>query len=99
MFSPHAFVGSGGRYDSAHLDSKKTLIDKHIIQKFYQRFPALRIMPNVTNVSFKFGSQNLHILHPAVTYLKKYKDLLKKGYSENKAFEIVEQELNVVFEN
>jgi len=37
-------------------------------------------------------------MHPAESYLKKYKDLLKKGYSEYKAFEIVETELNAVFE-
>jgi len=37
-------------------------------------------------------------MHPAASYLKKYKDLLKKGYSEHKAFEIVEVELNEVFE-
>ena len=36
--------------------------------------------------------------HPAVTYIKKFKDLKKKGYNEAKAFEIVEAELTEVFE-
>ena len=31
-------------------------------------------------------------------YVKKYKKLLKSGYSEYKAFAIVEEEMNVVFE-
>lgn len=37
-------------------------------------------------------------MHPAATYLQKYKSLLKKGYNEHKAFEIVETELNTVIE-
>jgi hypothetical protein len=36
--------------------------------------------------------------HPAVTYIKKFKELKKKGYNEQKAFEIVEAELTEVFE-
>ena len=36
--------------------------------------------------------------HPAVSYIKKFKDLKKKGYNDQKAFEVVEAELTDVFE-
>lgn len=31
MFSPYAFVGSGGRNDAIHLDGKRMENDRHII--------------------------------------------------------------------
>ena len=72
--------------------------DRAILQKFYQRFPALNLMPQVTFAKFSFGNKGIQIQHPAVTYIKKFKELKKKGYNETKAFEIVEAELTEVFE-
>jgi hypothetical protein len=98
LYSPHAFVGSAGRNDTRHLDSKMRDNDKAILQKFYNRFPALNMMPQVTFAKYSFGDSAPQLQHPAITYLKKYKDLKRKGYSEAKAFEIVEGELTEIFE-
>lgn len=75
------------------------LKDKNIIDKFYRRFPALKLMPHVPTATQVFGSLTPQESHPAATYLSKYKRLLKKGYNERKAFEMVESELNELFES
>lgn len=45
LFSPHAFVGSGGRHDVDTHDQRGIPKDYHILEKFYRRFPQLRLMP------------------------------------------------------
>ena len=39
MFSPHAFIGSGGRYDTEGLENNGKHTDADIIEKLYRRFP------------------------------------------------------------
>jgi len=46
-----------------------------------------------------FGNPSPQLLHPVTTYLKMYKQLRKKGYNDEKAFRVVEGELNTVFES
>jgi hypothetical protein len=55
LYSPHAFVGSAGRNDLRHLDSKMRDNDRAILQKFYSRFPALNMMPQVIFAKYNFG--------------------------------------------
>lgn len=82
LFSPHSFVGSSGRNDTSDFDSKMKHNDRAILQKFYQRFPALNLMPQVAFAKFNFGNKGPQMQHPAVTYIKKFKELKKKGYNE-----------------
>jgi hypothetical protein len=49
IYSPHAFVGSAGRnrreLDELHPDKKGKSGIKHVLAKFYNRFPMLKLMP------------------------------------------------------
>ena len=45
MFSPHMFVGSAGRHDVDMYDAKGRLNDFQLLEKFFRRFPSLRLMP------------------------------------------------------
>lgn len=98
MFSPHAYTGTGGRQDTHEVDRRYKHADRHILSKFYSRFPGLKLMPQVMYYKVGFSDRNNAIIHPAVTYIKKFRELCKKGYDEEKAFSMVEAELNVVLE-
>ena len=45
MFSPHAYVGEGGRDDAHEINGKYKNRDEYILRRFYVRFPGLRLMP------------------------------------------------------
>ena len=98
MFSPLAFVGTGGRYDAMHLDNKKRDVDEQVINRFYRAFPGLRFMPQPRYYTFEHGNPSPQKVHPITTYIKKYKSLLAKGYTDEKAFNVVHTELTKVFE-
>ena len=99
LFSPLAYMGKAGRQDTLEIDTKRRHSDDEIIERFYQRFPSLKLMPNPTSVHFGFGVQGVNLNHPIKTYIGKYKALLKKGYKKETAFEEVEKELSTVLEN
>ena len=61
-----------------------------LISKFHKRFPTLKIMPTVYTHYRLNGSERLVKGSPIHDYVQKYKALRKKGYSEFKAFSIVE---------
>ncbi len=49
-------------------------------------------MPQATRMNVGFGNV-VEVTHPAAVFVKKQRELMKKGYSEIKAFEVVEEEL------
>lgn len=79
-------------------DLPDDMSDKKLIEKFYRRFPALKLMPNYASGMMEFGRTSPVMNHPAIHFLRKYKELKAKGYSEYKAFSTVEQELEQVFD-
>jgi hypothetical protein len=57
MFSPHAYTGEGGRDDAHELDGKYKLKDRHILARFYERFPGLKLMPVSQHVNTGFSDR------------------------------------------
>lgn len=55
MFSPHIFVGSAGRHDVDMYDQRGRLTDYQVLEKFFRRFPSLRLMPHTKVMTFKWG--------------------------------------------
>ena len=49
-------------------------------------------MPQATRMNVNHGNV-IEVTHPAAVFVKKQRDLMKKGYSEIKSFEMVEEEL------
>jgi len=52
-------------------------------------------MPQVNNVTAAFGG-HLTVDHPAAVFIKKYHDMVSKGYKEKAAFEHVSDEMSDV---
>jgi len=92
-------MGKAGRQDTFDVDHRKKYGDDELIEKFFNRFPSLKLMPNPAYVHFGFGVQGVRINHPIKTYVDKYKHLVRKGYKKETAFEEVEKELSSVLEN
>ena len=49
-------------------------------------------MPQATRMNVAHGNV-VEVTHPAAVFVKKQRDLMKKGYSEIKSFEMVEEEI------
>ncbi len=88
-FSPNAFLGYPGRGAD---NQEKQEHDMQLLAKFYRKYPEVKYFPQATRLSFKFGGL-IDITHPAAVFVKKQRALINKGYSEQKSFEIVENEL------
>ena len=56
-------------------------------------------MPKIYSFNQKKGTGTLEQAHPIYDFVQKYKDLKKKGYSEYKAFSIVEEELRLIIDS
>jgi len=54
-------------------------------------------MPVLGPMNIKHGGQ-FQLTHPASIFIHKQKDLMKKGYSEVKSFEMVESEISAIIE-
>ena len=89
MFTPHAFLGYPGR---ASEQIEKQANDMQLLSKFYRKYPEVKYMPQATRMNVGFGNV-VEVTHPAAVFVKKQRDLMKKGYTEIKAFENVEEEL------
>jgi hypothetical protein len=63
-----------------------------LLSKFYKKYPEVKYMPQATRMNVGFGNV-VEVTHPAAVFVKKQRELMKKGYSEIKAFEVVEEEL------
>jgi len=98
-FNPHAFLGTAGRTSALELDENHNYVDEKVLQKFYKAFPQLKVTPNVFKFYNKRGSDHMFEATPVFDFVQKYKKLRAKGYSEYKAFSVVEQELRAVLEN
>lgn len=88
-----------GRNDTHEISHKTVYTDEKILAKFYKRFPALKATPNVFTYYNKTGSDTRYQGHPIFDYVQKYKKLKAKGYSEYKAFSIVETELSELLDS
>ncbi len=92
MFSPHAFVGYPGRvsedYDNYSHDMK-------LLSQFYRKYPEAKYFPQATRINISHGGV-VDITHPAAVFVKKQKELINKGYTVQKAFEKVEEDLGKV---
>ena len=88
-----------GRYDSLETDKYFKFVDRDIYAKFYKRFPSLKAMPKVYSFTIEKGTNAYRVHNPIFEFVEKYKELKKKGYSEYKAFSIVEKELTAILED
>jgi uncharacterized protein YoaH (UPF0181 family) len=89
MFTPTAFLGYPGR--ASELKEKHDN-DMQLLSKFYKKYPEVKYVPQATRLNFSYGGI-IEITHPAAIFVKKQRSLMNKGYSEQKAFEMVEKEL------
>ena len=64
MFSPTAYMGKHGRHETLDFDHNMKYTDDAIIERFYQRFPSLKLMPNPAYYKQGFGLQNRGMTHP-----------------------------------
>ena len=87
-----------GKYDGIHLDRKGRTADEKILQRFYRRFPALKITPEIFNFTVSKSNLSMRPTFAIQDYIEKYKRLMKQGYSEDRAFLIVEEEMTQMFE-
>jgi hypothetical protein len=87
-FSNEAFTG----YCEDDRTERHYQNDMKLLSKFYQKYPEVKYFPQASKIDIKFGGM-ISITHPAAVFIKKQRDLIKKGYSEVKAFEIVEKDL------
>ena len=88
-----------GRFDSLHLDKNGAFTDRDIMTKFFKRFPELKLVPQVMTFYREKGTDAFKNAHPIHDFVEKYKKLRNKGYSEYKAFSIVEEELRGVLDS
>ena len=98
-FNPHAFLGTMGRSDTDEITKYGQSKDAMLMQKFFKRFPQLKVMPRVFGYYREAGTDHYKNAHPIHDFIVKYKKLKNKGYSEYKAFKIVEEELRDVLED
>ena len=87
FFSPNAFVAcsSGSRDLTTYQD------DVRLFERFYKKYPEAKYMPHGTVSEMKFGGA-IQTTHPAAVFIHKQRSLIKKGYTEEKAFQLVEQD-------
>ena len=87
-FTNDAFTG----YMEGDMCHENYTNDMKLLSKFYQKYPEVKYFPQASKIDIKFGGV-ISITHPAAVFIKKQRDLIKKGYSEIKSFEIVEKDL------
>ena len=92
MFSPHAFIGYPGK-GTEEIDNYAN--DMKLLSKFYRKYPEAKYFPQATRINVNHGGF-VDITHPAAVFVKRQKELINKGYTEQKAFEKVEEDLGKV---
>ena len=90
MFPPHSFLGFSANFQAPESYDIKS--EMHLLSKFYYKYPEVKYFPTHNNIVQEFGG-TMRLAHPAIVFIRKQKDLLKKGYTEDKAFSLVEEEL------
>lgn len=91
MYSPLGFTGYVSASDD--FNNKQYQDDLKLLSKFYRKYPEVKYFPQASTLNVKFGG-TIQITHPAATFIKKQRELLNKGYTEDKAFEVVEKSLH-----
>lgn len=66
--------------------------DMQLLSKFYKKYPEVKYFPQATRLNMGYGGI-VDITHPAAVFVRKQRDMMNKGYTEQKAFEVVEAEL------
>ena len=77
MFNPQQFTGGVGKYDALNLDNKGRNDDEKLLQRFYKKFPALRITPEIFNFSISKNNLSMRPTFAIQDYIDKYKRLMK----------------------
>lgn len=106
LFSPFAYTGStSGEHDTENVNFKtsrawkhRVLTDRQILTLFYQRFPGLKVMPQMQSAYRDEQTGNWREQFPMQTHIDKFKAYLKQGYSKEKALNSVEKELLEIME-
>lgn len=89
LFSPSAFMG----YPTRGSDNQDKMDnDMQLLKKFYSKYPEVKYFPQATRMNVGWGGI-IDITHPAAVFIKKQRQLINKGYTEQKAFEIVETDI------
>ena len=97
MFSPHAWGGNLGRRDLAENEHGNLDEEMELITKFYKKYPEIKYMPITGPIKYEHGGQ-MRFSHPASIFVWKQKKLMKQGYNEYKAFQIVEAEIEEIIQ-
>jgi hypothetical protein len=92
MFSPHAWSGNLSKRDLGEPVDGNLHNEMELLKKFYTKYPEVKYMPLTGPLNMKYGGQ-LRFSHPASIFIHKQQKLMKQGYTEHKAFKIVEAEL------
>ena len=88
MYDPNAYTGKGlGRHSD-----RRYLPDGKTIEKFYKRFPEIQYFPMPSTFNMEPDGR-LEIVHPIAQFAKQQRQLVEKGYDEDKAFEIVAEKM------
>lgn len=85
-----------GRRDLAHYDGGAD-VEMQLIKKFYWKFPEVKYMP-ISGPLKTLRGGSMRFTHPASVFVHKQKHLMKQGYTEYKAFEMVEAELQGIIQ-
>ena len=83
-------MGGGSPGDGNVIERVKS--EYALLSKFYKKYPEVKYFAAPTHDKQSFGGVYNQV-HPAAAFLKKQSDLIRKGYTEEKAFQIVEEEL------
>ena len=88
LFPPTAHMGGSGR-----VRDQSSTID--LLKKFLQRYPEALYMEAEGDYAIVEGNRNVSTY--AVQFVRKQRDLIRKGYTENAAFRKVEEEMGNEF--
>ena len=91
MASPHAWSGNLTSRDLAH-DTAGFDEEQALVSKFFKKYPEIKYSPVSGPLTTEYGGR-MKFTHPASVFIRKQKRLMKQGYTEKKAFELVEAEI------
>lgn len=97
MYSPHAFSMNLTKRDLAEpLDGGIPAMQAQL-RRFYVKYPEIKYMSVMGPVT-QNRQGHMSFSHPATYLMKKTQKLIKDGYTEYKAFEIVGKELSEIID-
>jgi len=99
MFAPNAWSGNYGRRDLKYgaEDGGGLKYEYQALKKFFKKYPEMAAMPLLGPIqNTKDGG--IVESHPAHQFLQKTKKLVKAGYTEEKAMDIVGVEIDEIIQ-